>query len=90
MKNLRLLSSCYLTSKDRNMEQTIAIAAIILALALHYWVGRRRFNRRGVGGLQHFRNYERAVFITILERLITWAANILLVVGAVLLLFKHI
>ncbi len=68
------------------MEKTIATICIILALALHYWVGRRRFNRRGVGGLQHFRNYERAVFITIIERLIKWLANMLLIAGVLLLI----
>ena len=57
-----------------------------MGIALRYIIDRRRFNRRGIGGLQHFRNYERAVFITFLEWLGCLTANALMLLGLFLLI----
>lgn len=72
------------------MENTIAIVCTVIALLIRYWVGRRRFNRRGVGGLQHFSNYEKAVVTTFFEKLLMLASFALLLIAAILLLSKHI
>lgn len=72
------------------MENTIAIVCIVVALLIRYWVGRRRFNRRGVGGLQHFSSYEKAMVTTFFEKLLMLVSLALLLVAAVLLLSNNI
>jgi hypothetical protein len=73
-----------------NFTEFLPLLFIIAALAIRYTIGRRRFNRRGIAGLQHFRSYGHSVIITLLERLASWAANILLLLGAVMAIFKYL
>ncbi len=68
--------------------QLYGIVMLVAGIAIRYFIGRRRFNRRGVGGLQHFANYERAVFITLLERVFIWIANILMLFGAIMIVTR--
>jgi hypothetical protein len=42
------------------MYMTFAIVAFALAFAIRYWINRRRFNRRGFGGIEMFSSYEKA------------------------------
>ncbi|RVT98439.1 hypothetical protein EOD41_16750 [Mucilaginibacter limnophilus] len=46
-----------------------------ICLFIRYHIGRRRFNRRGIGGLQQFSSYGKAVIITFLERLVLFIGN---------------
>lgn len=48
---------------------------LLIGISLRLFVSMRRFNRRGLGGLQHFRNYFTALFILLMERIIYLAAN---------------
>lgn len=64
-----------------------------LGLVIRYQIGRRRFNRRGMAGLQQFPTYRKAVLITLLERLILTVGNLSLLAGLFLLAlagFDHI
>ncbi|WP_448672495.1 hypothetical protein [Sphingobacterium multivorum] len=59
-----------------------------IAIGLRLWIGMRRFNRRGIGGLQHFSNYFVGLATLFVEFLIWWAANILIVWGLYRMLFE--
>lgn len=82
------LLSCYSKHLKFNI---IAMTTLITAISLFisgivilYVIGRRRFNRRGVAGLETFSSYGMAVFIRLLEalfRLLAWA---MILVGAFL------
>jgi hypothetical protein len=56
-----------------------------LGLWLRYHIGRRRFNRRGIGGLQQFPTYGRFIFTVIIERVIHFLATLCLWAGLILL-----
>jgi hypothetical protein len=58
-----------------------ALSMIGIGMVIRYLVARRRFSRRGIGGLQHYSSYGKAVFITLLEWLFQWLANVLMVIG---------
>lgn len=58
-----------------------------MGVALRLWVGMRRFNRRGIGALQHFSNYFLGLATLFVEFLIWWTANILIVWGLYRTLF---
>ena len=65
-----------------------AIILIGIGLAIRYIISRRRFNRRGVAGLQLFSSYEKWWLITRVERLFNFLALLAILAGAVLLIFK--
>ena len=69
------------------------LALTALCLLLRYVIGRRRFNRRGVAGLQQFRSYRHFVVTTTIEYLIMTAANLCGLVGLFLMAvagFNHL
>lgn len=74
------METILITAKEQGM------ACLIAGICLIYLVNRRRFNRRGMGGLQHFRNFEIAVITTFLEWIAKNAGVILLLLGAYLLI----
>ena len=69
------------------MKTTLLTGMILTAVGLfiRYHIGRRRFNRRGIGGLQHFPTYGRFIFIMAVERVIYFIATIALLAGLFLL-----
>ncbi len=50
-------------------------ALLLIGIALRVFVSMRRFNRRGLGGLQHFRNYFVALITLFMERVFYLLAN---------------
>lgn len=68
----------------RTAPNTVLIG---MGVALRLWVGMRRFNRRGIGGLQHFSNYFLGLATLLVEFLVWWTANILIVWGLYRTLF---
>jgi hypothetical protein len=64
-----------------------------LGLLLRYHIGRRRFNRRGIGGLQQFPTYGRFIITMAVEKFIYFIATLCLIAGLFLLAlagFNHI
>lgn len=59
----------------------MGITALIIGLALRYWINRRKFYRRGPAGAEGFSSYERSVAITFLERIGKWLAYALIILG---------
>lgn len=47
---------------------TIAVILLIICGTIRYAINKRRFKRRGFGGLQHFNNYEHAWILTLVEK----------------------
>lgn len=61
-----------------------AIILLCIGSALRYLVRKRRFDRRSIAGLQHFKSYKQALLITAFEKVID-IFSILLIIGAVVL-----
>ncbi|WP_367866984.1 hypothetical protein [Pedobacter sp. WC2423] len=65
-----------------NMKpQTFGYLFIIIGILILFIIGMRRFNRRGLGGMQHYSNYFIAVISSILEWVLSKVAFILIVIG---------
>lgn len=67
-------------------SKTFIIILLTTGIAIRYIIGRRRFYRRGVGGLQHYPKYWIAIITTIIEWLFQWIANLLIIISVMLLL----
>jgi hypothetical protein len=52
-----------------NWYYVIAVVLFIIGIVINISINRRRFYRRGAGGLQHYNSYGKAVLTTWLERL---------------------
>jgi len=65
-------------------------ACILLGLGLiiRYWIGRRRFNRRSIAGLQLFSSYGRWWLTTRIESFVNFLALLAIIAGIFLLIFK--
>jgi hypothetical protein len=61
----------------------LAVGILIL-----YIIGRRRFNRRGVAGLQQFKSYEAAWLTTIIERVLKIVAVMMIIAAVILYLIR--
>lgn len=83
------LNICLMTLLNFH-ERLIVFPLILVALGLllRYWIGRRKFNRRSLTGLQTFARYSNAVITLMLERLMLWIANILIFAAIALYLMK--
>ena len=60
----------------------------LIGLTIKLFVGMRQFNRRGLGGLQHFNNYFVGLITLSIEWVLKWAASSLMLWGLWGLLFK--
>lgn len=62
---------------------------MVAAIAVRFIIGRRRFKRRGIGGLQHFNSYSNAVFTMFIEKLFMILSK-MAIVAAIILFFLHL
>lgn len=62
--------------------------ALVLGVAIRYIIERRKFNRRGVAGLEGFSSFEKAVGTKLTEKLFNLIAVILILGGVLLLLLS--
>ncbi|MDR7131671.1 hypothetical protein J2X69_004035 [Algoriphagus sp. 4150] len=60
---------------------------VLSGFAIRYWVGKRRFYRRGPGGLQHYSHYSRALIVSTIERVANFLSLPIILVGIFLLVF---
>ncbi|WP_312079385.1 molybdenum ABC transporter permease [Chryseobacterium sp.] len=63
----------------------ISIVFLLLGFALRYWINRRKFNRRGVAGLEGFSSYEKATAVRFLERIGKIVSIFLILIGILFL-----
>ena len=54
---------------------------LFIGLGIRLFIGMRQFNRRGLGGLQHFNNYFVGLITLAIEWVLKWAAVVLLLWG---------
>lgn len=52
-----------------------------VGLAIRLFVGMRQFNRRGLGGLQHFNNYFVGLITLLVEWVLKWTAFAMMLWG---------
>ncbi|MBN9349354.1 MAG: hypothetical protein J0H55_01605 [Chitinophagaceae bacterium] len=52
-----------------------------IGLGIRLLIGMRQFNRRGLGGLQHFNNYFVGLITLSIEWVLKWAASSLMLWG---------
>lgn len=65
----------------------VSLGIFISGFSMRFCVGKRRFQRRGVGGLQQFPNYSQALAVTALERFVRWLSYPVQILGFLLLFF---
>lgn len=65
--------------------QVHGIYLLIAGLVIRFIVGRRRFNRRGVGGLQHFNSYIVDLIVMTIEWLFNLIGLLAIIMGVFLL-----
>jgi hypothetical protein len=56
---------------------------LIAGLFIRYQIGRRRFNRRSITGVQIYSSYIKAIFTTIIETLLNIVGALFIVVGII-------
>ena len=59
----------------------VIVGIFAQGLYMRYWVGKRRFLRRGPGGLQHFSSYGKGLFDTAVEGLVMWLSIPVILIG---------
>lgn len=69
----------------QNYHIPCGLLLLALGLFIRYHIGRRRFNRRGIGGLQQFPTYGRFIFTVTVERVIYFIGSLCLWAGLLLL-----
>jgi hypothetical protein len=57
------------------------LALLAIGLFIRYHMDRRRFNRRGIGGLQHFATYNKGLLTTLAESFISIIGTLCLLAG---------
>lgn len=65
-----------------------SILLLALGLFIRYLIGRRRFNRRSIAGMQAFSSYLKGLVITIIETLLNIAGAVLIIIGLIALIPK--
>ena len=58
-----------------------ALVLVVIGLFIRYHISRRRFNRRGIAGLQLFSSYTKWLITTRLESLFNFIAYLLIIAG---------
>lgn len=66
---------------------TISIILLIMSIVIRYIVKRRRFNRRGVAGLQHFKNYEQEWIITFVKKILMGFSFVIIIFSIIITSF---
>jgi len=64
------------------------IILLLFGLLLRYIIGRRRFNRRSLAGVQGFRSYAMAVLTMTIEKLANIFATLCILLAIILFLLK--
>jgi uncharacterized membrane protein len=66
-----------------------SILLLILGLFIRYQIGRRRFKRKAITGIQLYRSYYRGVITTIIETLLNIIGTLCMVI-AIIAIIMHL
>jgi len=69
-----------------NHSNIYPILLLGLGLFIRYHVGRRRFNRRSIAGMQMYSSYFRALLTTIIEILFNLIGLLFIIIGLIILI----
>ena len=61
---------------------------LTIGLFMRYLIGRRRFYRRSIAGIQGFKSYPNAVIILTIEKLVNTLATLFMILAIVLMIIK--
>jgi hypothetical protein len=64
------------------------ILLLLFGLLVRYIIGRRKFNRRNIAGIQGFKSYAIAVLTMTIEKLANIIAALCIILATILFLFK--
>lgn len=62
------------------------ILLLLLGLLVLYIIGRRRFNRRSLAGVQGFKTYGNAILTMTIETIFKFIANVTILIAIILLI----
>lgn len=62
---------------------TLTVILLIICFTIRYAINKRRFKRRGFGGLQHFNYYEYAWIITFVEKTLMVLTFIAIIISVI-------
>jgi len=68
--------------------QHCQLLLLAIGLFMRYLIGRRRFNRRSIAGIQGFKNYSYAVLTIAIEKLANVFATVCILLAVLLLIIK--
>jgi hypothetical protein len=74
------------TLQDFTTVQILGSVLLLTGFIIRLFIGKRRFDRRGVGGMQHFQSYWVALILTFFEWLVSIASMLMILSGLLLLL----
>ncbi|TRW27105.1 hypothetical protein FMM05_00190 [Flavobacterium zepuense] len=66
-----------------------SLSLLAIGIVIRLWVNSRRFYRRGLGGMQHFSSYGKALFTTLFEKALMLASFLLIVAAILLFITGH-
>jgi hypothetical protein len=66
----------------------LGILLLLFGLFLHYIIGRRKFNRRSIAGVQGFKSYSFAVITLTIEKLVNIFAKLCIALAVLLMIIK--
>lgn len=70
-------------------NQINTIGLLILGLFIRYQIGKRRFNRRSIAGLQIYSNYLKVLITTAIETLLNLLGMAFIVVGLITIIIGN-
>lgn len=69
---------------------SIGLILILGGLAFRIYVNRRRFYRRGLGGLQHYSRYSKAISSSVYERILLFLSIPAMILGMAVLFLWYV
>jgi membrane protein YqaA with SNARE-associated domain len=77
------------TFQDFTRVQILGSVLLLIGFIIRLFIGKRRFDRRGVGGMQHYQSYWVALIIIFFEWLVSIASLLMILSGLLLLLVEY-
>ena len=77
------------TFQDFTTVQILGSVLLLIGFIIRLFIGKRRFDRRGVGGMQHFQSYWVALILTFIEWIAGIVSLMIILSGLILLLVEY-
>jgi len=70
---------------EKSILLLFGILCLLIGLGLQFWIGKRRFNRKNIVGIEGFSSYEKMLFVRFIERIGKLISFTIIVLGILLL-----